>query len=54
MDLSGLGNLSPNLVMVGFKEKWRLSSEETSDYVSILQYALELRLSIGILRIKVI
>ena len=53
MDLTGLGNLSPNLIMVGFKENWRLSPEETSDYFSILQYALELRLSIGILRIKV-
>ena len=53
MELVGLGNLSPNLVMIGFKEKWRQSPQETRDYVSIIQNALELRLSVGILRIQV-
>ena len=53
MELVGLGNLSPNLVMIGFKEKWRQSPQDTRDYVSIIQNALELRLSVGILRIQV-
>ena len=53
MEMIGLGNLSPNLVMIGFKDKWRQSPQETRDYVSVLQHALELRLSVAILRIQV-
>ena len=53
MEMVGLGNLSPNLVMLGFKEKWRQSPQETRDYVSVILHALELRLSVALLRVQV-
>ena len=53
MEMVGLGNLSPNLVMLGFKEKWRQSPQETRDYVGVIQHALELRLSVALLRVQV-
>ena len=37
MEMMGLGNLSPNIIMLGFKEKWRQSPQETRDFVSIIQ-----------------
>lgn len=51
LELVGLGNLSPNLIMLGFKDKWRQSPQEARDYVSLLQTALEMRLSVAILRV---
>ena len=39
--------------MIGFRDRWRQSPQETRDYVSVIQHALEQRLSIAILRVQV-
>jgi len=52
MTLAGLGKLSPNLVMVGFKNNWRSDLVGLHHYVDIMYSAFELRLSFAILRVK--
>merc|ERR1719264_1808970 len=52
MSLSGLGKLSPNMVMMGFKRDWMRNSAECRQYVDILFAGFRHNLSIGILRVK--
>jgi solute carrier family 12 sodium/potassium/chloride transporter 2 len=52
LEMSGLGKLKPNMVMVGFKEDWRQSPNEARDYFRVLQVAFEMRLSVGVLRLS--
>jgi solute carrier family 12 sodium/potassium/chloride transporter 2 len=51
VELCGLGKLSPNMTLMGFKDNWRESLEDTEEYVKALQASVDLRLSIGIFRI---
>merc|ERR1712156_1379339 len=46
----GLGKLSPNSVMVGFKQDWKEDPAGLSDYLQIMFSAFELELSFAILR----
>ena len=52
MELSGLGKMKPNLLLVGFKENWQISSSKTRSYYQVLQSGFELNLSVAILRIS--
>ena len=44
--------LSPNMVMLGFKRDWMRNSAECRQYVDILFAGFRHNLSIGILRVK--
>jgi len=50
MTVSGLGKLSPNSVMVGFKQDWKEDPAGLTDYLQIMFSAFELELSFAILR----
>lgn len=52
LEMSGLGKLKPNMMMVGFKEDWRQTPGEAKDYFKVLQVAFEMRLSVGVLRLS--
>ena len=52
MEVAGLGKLSPNMMLIGFQEKWCSDLEGSKDYVKILQSAFDLHLSVGIFRIQ--
>ena len=52
IELHGLGKLSPNMVMIGFKENWRTVPAETEEYFNALQTAFDMRLAVGILRVE--
>merc|ERR1712106_465329 len=52
MTISGLGKLSPNLVMMGFKGNWKQDLAGLNEYVEIMYTAFDLRLSFAILRCK--
>ena len=47
-----LMQLSPNMVMMGFKRDWMRNSAECRQYVDILFAGFRHNLSIGILRVK--
>ena len=41
LQLSGLGKIRPNTLVVGFKNNWtKCSDEEVEEYVSLLQFVL--------------
>ena len=48
--LSGLGSLSPNMLLMGFKQDWEADMERTRQYVAVWQRAYKLNLSVLILR----
>jgi len=48
----GIGKLSPNMLLIGFQEKWMSSVQDSHDYVKILQSAFDQHLSVGILRVR--
>ena len=52
VELNGLGKLSPNMLLIGFKNDWKDDLEECEDYYKALQSAFDLHLSVGILRIS--
>ena len=53
MELSGLGKMKPNMMLVGFKQNWQTApASETRDYYKIIKSAFELNLSVGVLRIS--
>lgn len=52
MTLAGLGKLSPNMVLVGFKNNWKEDLVGLHHNVEIMYSAFDLRLSFGILRCK--
>lgn len=51
MEMSGLGKMKPNLLLIGFKNNWQSSLTEARDYYKIIQTAFDMRLSVGVLRI---
>merc|ERR1712083_162021 len=51
MTVSGLGKLSPNSVMVGFKQDWKEDPVGLASYLQIMFSAFELELSFAILRL---
>lgn len=52
IELSGLGKLKPNLLLVGFKENWKCSPKEAKEYYDVLTSGFDIRLSVGVLRIS--
>jgi hypothetical protein len=52
MQTIGIGKLSPNMLLIGFQEKWMSSVTEARDYVKILQAAFDQHLSVGILLVR--
>ena len=51
LELHGLSKLSPNMILVGFKENWRQNPQDTQNYYQALHIAMDMRLSVGILRL---
>jgi len=52
MTLAGLGKLSPNMVLVGFKNNWRQDLTGLGGYMEIMYSAFDLQMSFAILRCK--
>ena len=52
LTMAGLGKLSPNLLLVGFKNDWSKNLAGNNEYVNTLFCAFEQRLSVTILRAK--
>ena len=48
--LSGLGKLSPNMLLLGFRQDWLSDYQRTEQYVSIWQQAYKLNMSVLVLR----
>ena len=48
--LSGLGKLSPNMLLMGFRQDWLKDWGRTQEYVNIWQQAYKLKLSVLVLR----
>ena len=51
MNLSGLGKLSPNMVLMGFKHDWLNNAVECEDYFNVISHGFDLHLAMGILRL---
>ena len=51
IELSGLGKLSPNMMLIGFEEHWWLYPDYAEEYVKTLQIAFDMNLSVGVLRV---
>ena len=52
IELQGLGKLAPNMVMLGFKDDWREEVEEAEEYFLAITTALDMHLSVGLLRVQ--
>ncbi|KAJ9588117.1 hypothetical protein L9F63_018508, partial [Diploptera punctata] len=52
MQLSGLGKLRPNMVLMGYKANWRTCErDELKQYFNVIHNALDRYLAVGILRV---
>ncbi len=47
-----LGRLSPNLVLLGFKNSWGDDAASTAEYFNVVNHAIDLKLAVAILRVK--
>ena len=52
IELSGLGKLSPNMMLIGFHEHWASNLMDAEEYFKTLQIGFEMHLSVGVLRIN--
>ena len=52
MSIGGVGKLSPNMVLIGFKKDWRTDMDGLDRYMNILYNAFDMNFSVGILRVK--
>ena len=52
IELSGLGKLSPNLMLIGFQEHWWMYPSYAAEYFKTLQTAFDLHLSVCVLRVN--
>ena len=52
INMAGLGKLSPNVLLMGFRSDWRRDLNTTSDYLQAVYCAFEQRLSVTILRVR--
>jgi len=52
MSISGVGKMSPNMVLLGFKRDWRTDMDGLEKYMSSLYNSFDMNLSVGILRVK--
>ena len=52
MELSGLGKLKPNLLLIGYKTNWmECPLDELLEYFKVIHYAFDLHMSVSILRV---
>lgn len=52
MELSGLGKLKPNMLLIGYKTNWQdCPLDELLEYFRTIHYAFDLHMSVSILRI---
>ena len=52
MNLVGLGKLTPNMVMLGFKSNWQSDVEGLEEYVDVIHHGFDIQMAIGILRLS--
>ena len=52
MNACGLGKMVPNMVLLGFKNDWMTDYENVSGYINVLHHALDMHLSVGVLKLK--
>ena len=52
LELSGLGKLRPNMVLLGYKDDWRSCPKEAKEFYQVLTSGFDVRLSVGVLRIS--
>ena len=50
MNLAGLGKLTPNMVLMGFKSDWMSDPEGMEDYINVVHHAFDINMAMGILR----
>jgi len=51
IELQGLGKLSPNMMLCGFKENWKTFMDDAVEYFDAVHSAMDMHLAVGILRI---
>ncbi|XP_059080861.1 bumetanide-sensitive sodium-(potassium)-chloride cotransporter-like isoform X2 [Tigriopus californicus] len=51
MNLAGLGKLSPNMILMGFKQNWAKDLPGTEAYFNVIHHGFDLHLALGILRL---
>ncbi len=52
IELSGLDKLSPNMMLMGFCQRWREDPDRCTEYIKAIKSALDLHLAVGVLRIS--
>lgn len=52
MDLVGLGKLTPNMILMGFKSDWSKDPEGVKDYINVIHHGFDIHMAMGILRLK--
>ena len=52
MNLAGLGKMSPNMILLGFKADWQKKPEECSGYFNVISHGIDLHMAVAILRLK--
>jgi solute carrier family 12 sodium/potassium/chloride transporter 2 len=52
MEMAGLGKLRPNMMMIGFQEKWWACPDDADEFYKTLLAAFDLHLSVGVLRVQ--
>jgi len=52
MNLAGLGKLTPNTVLMGFKSDWQSDPEGMEDYINVVHHAFDINMAMGILRLS--
>merc|ERR1719431_1191585 len=52
LTLAGLGKLSPNMLLMGFKSDWAGHLLDSQQYFAVIQGAFDLNLAVGILRVR--
>lgn len=52
MDLVGIGKLTPNMVLIGFKSNWQTEGASLQDYMDVIHHVFDVRLAVGILRLS--
>ena len=52
LTMSGLGKLSPNMLLMGFKSDWKQNIQMSFEYLNTIYCAFDQRLSLTILRVQ--